>query len=359
MGTKLYKAVFLFIGIVTLSYMLYSTGLLVIWENIQLTGFWFIPVIGSWLVIYLLNACAFRAIIHEPAMPESNISFRSVLRLTISGYAINYITPFVALGGEPYRILELKPTLGIQKATSSVLLYGLMHMFSHVIFWLASIILIVAVVPLNNMMLVGCGLLLVTGLVLGYWFINVYKKGFTVSTFRLLEKIPFIRKKANAFAQKNADTLFEVDEQIRILYAERRNVFYASLFYEFAARLISCAEIYFTAHAIGMEMTLSQSLIVSSGSSLFANLIFFFPMQLGTREGGLALALSSVGLLASKGILIGIVMRIREIVWIAIGLALINRKVKNRNSNDDKDNEEKNMEPVPVGSVNTFRQQNL
>ncbi|GGB89247.1 lysylphosphatidylglycerol synthase transmembrane domain-containing protein [Dyadobacter sediminis] len=359
MGTKLYKAVFLFIGIVSLSYMIYSTGMLVIWENIQRTGLWFIPVIGSWLLIYLLNAFAFRAIIREPAMPESNISFRSVLRLTISGYAINYITPFVALGGEPYRILELKPALGIQKATSSVLLYGLMHMFSHVIFWLASIILIVAVVPLNNMMLAGCGLLLVTGLVLGYWFINVYKKGFTVSTFRLLEKIPFIRKKANAFAQKNAENLFEVDEQIRILYAERRNVFYASLFYEFAARLISCAEIYFTAHAIGLEMTLSQSLIVSSGSSLFANLVFFFPMQLGTREGGLALALSSVGLLASKGIFIGIVMRIREIVWIAIGLALINRKVKNRNPNSDKDNDDKNMEPVPVGAVNTFRKQNL
>jgi hypothetical protein len=69
-------------------------------------------------------------------------------------------------------------------------------------------------------------------------------------------------------------------------------------------------------------------LIVSSGSSLFANLIFFFPMQLGTREGGLALALRSVGLPAAQGIFIGIVLRIREIVWIIIGLALVSRKVK-------------------------------
>ena len=75
-------------------------------------------------------------------------------------------------------------------------------------------------------------------------------------------------------------------------------------------------------------MTLSESLIISSGSSLFANLIFFFPMQLGTREGGLALALRSVGLPAAQGIFIGVVMRIREIVWIAIGLALMSRKTK-------------------------------
>jgi uncharacterized membrane protein YbhN (UPF0104 family) len=322
MGTKAYKALFMAIGIISLGYMIYGTGLIVIWENVQRTGIWFIPVIGSWLLIYILNAFAFRAIIREPGLPESNLSFWAVLRLTISGYAINYITPFVALGGEPYRILELKPALGIQKATSSVLLYSLMHMFSHVLFWLASILLIVAVVPLSNVMLAGCGILLITGLVLGYWFINVYKKGFTVSTFRLLEKVPFIKTRAREFALKNAENLYEVDEQIRVLYAERRNVFYASLFYEFVARTIGCLEIFFTAHAIGLEMSLSQSLIVSSGSSLFANLIFFFPMQLGTREGGLALALRSVGLPAAQGIFIGVVLRIREIVWIIIGLAL-------------------------------------
>ncbi|WP_439555875.1 lysylphosphatidylglycerol synthase transmembrane domain-containing protein [Dyadobacter sp.] len=343
MNTKVYKAIFLAIGVISLGYMIYGTGVDVIWENIQLTGIWFVPVIASWLLIYMLNAFAFKAIIHEPAVPESNLSYWAVLRLTISGYAINYITPFVALGGEPYRILELKPALGLKKATSSVLLYSLMHMFSHVLFWLASIVLIVAVVPLSDVMLAGCGILLVVGLVLGYWFINVYKKGFMVSTFRLLEKLPFVGDKARDFAIKNAENLYEVDEQIRILYAQRRDVFYASLFYEFVARVIGCLEIYFTAHAIGMEMSLSQSLIVSSGSSLFANLIFFFPMQLGTREGGLVLALRSVGLSASQGIFIGIVMRIREIVWIIIGLALMSKKVK-----PDEQQENEDLKAVPV-----------
>ncbi|NIJ53149.1 lysylphosphatidylglycerol synthase transmembrane domain-containing protein [Dyadobacter arcticus] len=330
MNSKAYKALFLAIGIISLGYMVYGTGLAEIWSDIQRTGIWFVPVVGSWLLIYILNAFAFRSIIREPNLPESDLSLWSVLRLTISGYAINYITPFVALGGEPYRILELKPVLGIQKATSSVLSYSLMHMFSHVLFWLASIILIVAVVPLSNSMLTGCGMLLIAGLGLGYWFINVYKKGFTVSTFRLLEKVPFVKNKAREFAARNAETLYEVDEQIRILYAERQDVFYKSLFFEFVARVIGCLEIYFTAHAIGLEMSLSQSLIVSSGSSLFANLIFFFPMQLGTREGGLVLALKSVGLAATPGIFIGVVMRIREIVWIMIGLALVSRKVEKK-----------------------------
>ncbi|CAG4994028.1 hypothetical protein DYBT9275_01294 [Dyadobacter sp. CECT 9275] len=326
MGTKVYKAIFMLIGIFSLGYMIYGIGVEDLWLNIQKTGIWFVPVIGSWLVIYILNAFAFKAVIHEPGHPRTDLSFLSVLKLTISGYAINYITPFVALGGEPYRIMELKPRLGIHKATSSVLLYSLMHMFSHVVFWVVSIGLILAVIPVNSIMLAGCGLMLAISLLLGFWFIRVYKKGFTVSTVNLLSRVPLIGKKAKIFAREKEETLHEIDNQIRIFYADRRSRFYSSLVLEFVARVVGCLEIYFTAFAIGLDMSLTEALIVSSASSLFANLIFFFPMQLGTREGGLALALKSVGLPAAGGIFIGVVMRIREIVWIMIGLALMGKK---------------------------------
>lgn len=303
--------------------MVYALGIEVIWDNIKKTGWWFLPVLGSWLVIYLFNAIAFKAIIQEPAIPASNLPFRSVLKLTISGYAINYITPFVALGGEPYRIMELKPFLGIQKASSSVLLYSLMHMFSHVLFWLASIILILIYVPVNAIMVTGCAVMFVTGVVLCYWFSRVYKKGFTLSTFRVLAKIPGLKKKVGVFVAEKRQSLEEIDYQITELYARRRDRFFKSLTFEFIARVVGCIEIFCTARAIGLNMSIVQSLIISSGSSLFANLIFFFPMQLGTREGGLALALKSVGMPASSGIFIGIIMRIREVVWIIIGLALM------------------------------------
>lgn len=323
MSTKLYKALFFAIGVVTLVYMMYVMGFAAIWLNITKTGIWFLPVVGSWLVIYVLNALAFNAVIQEPQLPETTLPFGQVLRITIAGYAINYITPFVALGGEPYRIMELKPAVGVRKASSSVILYSLMHMFSHIIFWLVSIVLIVAFLPLTGPMLWGCGILLTVGLALGYWFIRVYKKGFTVSTVRLLQKLPLVGKKARALGQEKAETLLEIDHQIRILYADRKPRFYASLGLEFVGRVVGCLEIYFIARALNLNMSVVESLIVSSGSSLFANLIFFFPMQLGTREGGLALALRWIGFPAASGVFMGVIMRIREFVWILIGLALL------------------------------------
>lgn len=323
MNSKAYKVIFMALGIITLGFMIYKLGYQDILDNIQKTGFWFLPIIGSWLVIYLLNALAFRQIIQEQAIPESDLPFLTVLRLTITGYAINYITPFVALGGEPYRIMELKKFVGIHKATSSVLLYGMMHVFSHIVFWVLSILLILAVLPLQNTMIIGMIIGFIVGILIILWFLSIYKKGFTVNTFKMLQKVPFVKKFATKFLAEKSESLHEIDDQIKILYAERKSRFLMALVYEILARVVTCAEIYFTAVAIGLNMSLSEALIISSASSLFANLIFFFPMQLGVREGGLALALRSVGLPAEAGVFIGIIMRIREIVWIMFGFILM------------------------------------
>jgi len=334
MKSKIYKVIFMILGVFTLGFMIYKLGFQVILDNIGKTGGWFLPIIGSWLVIYVLNAMAFRQIIEEPAESNTHLPFLTVLRLTITGYAINYITPFVALGGEPYRILELKRFVGIHKATSSVLLYGMMHVFSHVIFWMLSIFLILAVVPLDKTLFIGCIVAFFAFILIASWFLRIYKKGFTVSTFKLLQKVPFVKKRATAFLNEKAKSLQEIDDQIRILYAERKSKFLKSLMYEVLARIVTCAEIYFTAIAINLNMSVLEALIISSASSLFANIIFFFPMQLGVREGGLALALRSVGLPAEAGIFIGIIMRIREIVWIVIGLVWVRLSRSKESSKD-------------------------
>ena len=56
------------------------------------------------------------------------------------------------MGGEPYRIMELKPYIGIERATSSVILYVMMHIFSHFCFWLSSVLLYVCLYPVGWMM---------------------------------------------------------------------------------------------------------------------------------------------------------------------------------------------------------------
>ena len=323
MSTRQYKILFFAIGIVTVAVLIYNTGWHSIVANIAAMGYWFLPVTGSWLVIYLLNAWAFHDIIREKDKPETALSFGEVLRLTITGYAINYVTPFVGLGGEPYRVMELVPRLGVTKASSSVLQYGLMHMLAHVVFWLASIALMITRPDLDGLLLAGCLVTLFAGLTLGYIFLRIYRQGFLVAALGYVSRWPLIGRKAGLLLSSRYETLQRIDGQVTELYANRKPVFYKALFLEFAARVVGCAEIYFIGVATGLDMSWSDAVIVSSGSSLFANLVFFFPMQLGTREGGMALALGSIGLPAASGVFISLVTRVRELVWIAIGYALM------------------------------------
>jgi uncharacterized protein (TIRG00374 family) len=308
------------IGIGTLAYMIQAMGIDEIWNNLEKIGWWFLPVLGSWAILYWMNAMAFKAIIQEPQLPQTNVPFWKVLQLTISGYAINYITPFVALGGEPYRIMELKNYVGGSKAGSSVLLYGVMHILSHILFWVASVFLILWFVPASTMVDVACAVIFVMAIICTWLFTKFYKKGITVSLLKALSKLPLVGKKVGHLLETKFETLNDVDQQVKNLFQNRRDRFYIALFWEFVARVVGCFEIYFIGLALDINIDFIDAMIISSGSSLFANLVFFFPMQLGTREGGLAMAVMSIGLPAKVGIFMGVVTRIREIVWIMIGL---------------------------------------
>ena len=58
-------------------------------------------------------------------------------------------------------------------------------------------------------------------------------------------------------------------------------------------------------------------------SSLFSNLIFFSPMQMGGYEGGMALAAGGVQVPGAYGLYTALVARIRQLVWTVIGIIIM------------------------------------
>ena len=53
-------------------------------------------------------------------------------------------------------------------------------------------------------------------------------------------------------------------------------------------------------------------------------------MQLGGREGGFALAVGGLSMPYAYGVYMGLIMRLRELVWIILGIGLM--KFGNKNS---------------------------
>lgn len=137
--------IFLCIGIIAVVIMLLTFDIpyAQIWKNLHKAGWWFVAVVLIWIPIYMINAWSWMVII-KGNDKKCAVPYFQILKYTISGYALNYITPVGLLGGEPYRIMELSKYYNIDRASSAVILYAMMHIFSHFFFWAFSIVLFVA-----------------------------------------------------------------------------------------------------------------------------------------------------------------------------------------------------------------------
>lgn len=326
MKTQKFNIAFFIFGIAMLTYLVLDFGLARIMENIIRTGWWFIPILGIWFVIYMMNTLAWHYIIGH----GHNSNFREILRLMISGFAINYITPVVGLAGEPYKVINISTKIGIHKASSSVILYNMMHILSHFYFWLATIVLVVAFTSLTLSAYIISGICF---LVLIFFIIIFYawhRKGVVYTLLGFLSRIPFLKKSIKRLQEKN-ETLNQIDDQIRYLYNRRKKSFYIILGIEFIARIIGSFEFYFIMKAIGHDVSIMEAIYISAASSLMANLFFFIPLQLGTREGSLYLVFDSLRLTPELGVFVSLVTRIREFFWILVGLILMRiTSVKNK-----------------------------
>jgi hypothetical protein len=72
-----------------------------------------------------------------------------------------------------------------------------------------------------------------------------------------------------------------------------------------------------------LQVSFLDAITITAGYSLFANLIFFIPMQIASKEGGYMLAFEILSLPSSPAFILSIITRIRELFWIFIGIILL------------------------------------
>ncbi len=318
-----FRNVFLVFGVLVVVIMLFSFDMKYdeLWNNLKRAGGYLPLVLLLWLVIYFINALSWFVIIRGGK--PSPVSFLRVYKFTVSGFALNYVTPVGLMGGEPYRIMELTPYLGVERATSSVILYVMMHIFSHFCFWLASVFLYLFLFPVNMFMAIVLGLISVFCLFLIMVFVKGYRHGMAVAFVRLCSHIPYLKKYATRIADKHKDKLETIDKQVALLHSQRKSSFYGALSLEFLARVVSCVEVWLILNVLTTDVSFLGCILIVAFSSLLANLLFFMPMQLGGREGGFALAVGGLSLSGAYGVYTALITRVRELFWIVIGLALM------------------------------------
>ena len=293
---------FFIIGVVAVVVMLFTfdVSFVELWEHLCHAGYWLIPIIGVWFLVYGLNAMAWQATIEGNLGGKMPVSFWRIYRLTITGYALNYATPVGGLGGEPYRIMELSKAIDKEHATSSVILYAMMHFFAHFWFWFISIFIYLALaavgdLPINTFIGTVLGIIVVFCLLAFYLFSKGYRNGLVKYVLGIVSRIPGLKRWTLRFWARHSEAIENIDKQIASLHGQNKRAFYMSLILEYLSRVVQSSEVLFMLLLFGIDngggidgitITYLHSILIVAFTTLFANLIGFLPMQLGVQEGG-------------------------------------------------------------------------
>ncbi len=284
-----------------------------------------------WAVIYALHTGVYRLIL---APEEKRIGFWQLYKICVTGFALNSVTPAGLVGGEPYRIMELKRYYSAEKAVSSTLTFTLLYVMGHVLLWVTGVVVYLCfgcpgkVVETVLLCVAGGVLALVGALVL-----FGRRKGFAVSTLRLLTRVPLVRRWATRLLETNGTHYEEIDAGF-VAFRREGARFWKGLALEYLSRLLEGAEYWIILRYLGAPVNPLDGILVMSTASLLGNILFVIPMQAGTREGGMALALRWVRVNPGTGLMAGLIYRVRDLACIVIGVfcLLIDRELLKKNA---------------------------
>lgn len=324
---KKYQNIFFVFGLAVLELMVTQLDFAQVWSGLSRAGYWFVAVIALWFFLYMFNTASWYVIINNAGDADDKnvkkVGFWWLYKITVSGFALNYATPGGLMGGEPYRIMSLSPKIGTERASSSVILFAMTHIFSHFWFWFLSVLLYVVVHPVGVVMGAMLSVVTLFTLVAIWFFVKGYKKGIAVSILGLLSRFPLVKRWAQGFFERHREQLANIDSQIASLHNQNPKAFISAVLLELSCRIVSALEIYFILLVIQPSANYIDSILILAFTSLFANMLFFMPLQLGGREGGFLMSAKGLSLTTSAGIFVALIVRVRELIWTAIGLLLI------------------------------------
>jgi uncharacterized protein (TIRG00374 family) len=315
---KVQVVVFL-LGITAFSLILHRVGVEGLLRSLHAARSAVLPAVLAWAVVYLCSTLAWEQLAaDEHGAP---IPFLRAYAISIASFALNYVTPMVALGGEPFRIAAASEWMSTPRAAASVVSFRMIHTLGELLFWLTAVPIAFYYLPrtlATTLVLAAivAGLLTVTALLLA-----MFRHGFIERALDTAQRIPLLRIVAHRL-EPHRGALVAVDEQMATLYHDRRNRLLAALAFEYTARCVAMLEWFFIARALGLHISYFTAVCLGAFQSLWLILTSFVPYALGTNEGGMLVLFGLFGLPSNLGVYAALIARLREMIWIAIGLSL-------------------------------------
>ncbi len=318
---KKIKIIFLITGFIILAVLFQSFGVEATFSRIRAIGWRFFLITGIFFFTNMFLTMAWWIII--PYDLKKSV-FWKFMMARLAGDATTSINAISAFAGEPLKALYVRDILPLEIGLASVILDRMIRITAGILTSMTGIFvaLFIAKIPyyLSIGMLLACIIML-------FAFFHT-AKNHSAGFFEYL-----LRFAPGRLLNKFMDTgrwekIKAIDQEINRIFTGRENLnhFYISLALHYFAIIISCTlEIYLIAGflEIGAGFTMLDAAFVYIFGLILTSIIFFMPANIGTSEGSYSLALSLLGFDPVFGLSIGIIRRLRTLVWSAVGIIIL------------------------------------
>jgi uncharacterized protein (TIRG00374 family) len=286
-------------------------------------GVWFLAIVGvgaSWL---FFQTCAWSVI--QNAFFRK-VPFLSLFRIKIIGDALNVLLPSASLGGEAARAYLLRKAVPLKEGIPSILFDKTVEFVASTVFLASGLLLGSLFVRLPEGLLaptVICLTVATAGVVL---LVVFSVRGFCGTLARITARFPKVRK----WVESREEHLEALDENLRLLYRKGNLKTATALGLHFLARLAGAAEVFIVLRVLGASVSPIQAVFIYSVIVVINTVFFILPGQWGVTESASLLLLQALGQPAAIGLSLGVIRRIRKLVFVALafGLYFVDNKGK-------------------------------
>lgn len=303
------------VGLFVLIAIVWHVGPLLIIQNIEQLGYLALLVIFlPTVIVYSFEAYGWYLTLGSYAY---QVGFARLFMIRMAGEAINNTTPSAYLGGEPVKAYLLKHYgVSLVEGMASVVTAKTIMTLAQILFIFLGIGLAFWVLGENEYYLVAalasvavlvCGLLLL---------VLAQRYGIAAGLLKLL-RMAHLRIR---FLEEREAQLLVLDRTIQSFYTHRRRKFILATGVFFLGWMTETLEVYAILYFLGENVAFLESMSIAALAVLIKGSTFFIPGSMGAQEGGYLLLLIGFGYDEVTGIAFALIRRLREVVWIVLGL---------------------------------------
>ncbi len=306
------------LGLGVFAFILYHTDLSEVWRHVTRLGWIGLAVIlGISCVWYVVDTINWNLTLRSTRL---NVRwFARLWPIHVSGEAINQVTPFASLGGEPMKAILVHQRYGInfRESTTSLILLQVVNVCAEIPFLLLGIGLALGTgvlpEPVEIMMATGGAVIILLVAVL--WFVQHYR--FVSRLWRVLSRAWF-----GVAALRVVRHIRAVERRLMDFYLGQPARFFAACGLQFCNWCMGAVEIYLVLHFLGSPIPFVYALVIESVVVLVRTALFFIPSNIGAQEGTFLVVCGAITGSPELGVAVALIRRFRELFWISVGLLM-------------------------------------